>query len=55
MKRTQTCVLWREASIGGDVDDETGLVGEVRDTCSPSSDAMVKSWNRLMDEDGSAV
>ena len=49
MKRTQTCVLRRDASSGGDVDDEAGLIGEVReDTCSPSSDAMVKSWNRLM-------
>ena len=31
MKRTQTCVLRREASSGGDVDDETGLIGEVRE------------------------
>ena len=31
MKRTQTCVLRREASSGGDVDDEAGLIGEVRE------------------------
>jgi hypothetical protein len=31
MKRTQTCVLRRDASSGGDVDDETGLIGEVRE------------------------
>lgn len=30
MKRTQTCVLRRDASRGGDVDDEAGLIGEVR-------------------------
>ena len=29
VQRTQTCVLRREASSGGDVDDETGAVGEV--------------------------
>ena len=31
MKRTQTCVLRRDTSSGGDVDDETGLIGEVRE------------------------
>ena len=31
MKRTQTCVLRRDASSGSDVDDEAGLIGEVRE------------------------
>ena len=31
MKRTQTCVLRRDASSGGNVDDETGLIGELRE------------------------
>ena len=31
MKRTQTCVLRRDASSGGNVDDETGGIGEVRE------------------------
>ena len=31
MKRTQTCVLRRDASSGGDVDNEAGLIGKVRE------------------------
>jgi hypothetical protein len=29
MKRTQTCVLWREASSAGDVDDQEHLIAKV--------------------------
>jgi hypothetical protein len=29
VKRTQTCVLRREASIAGDVDDQTDLILEL--------------------------
>ena len=40
MQRTQTCVLWRETSITGDVDDEQHLIAELIEVDLLTRDAL---------------